>query len=88
MIIYINYLTIQSRPPPVLSVLAAINLLVLPVLPYEDTSSVDDYFDHLQSAIMVTCIIPHMSSDHIYIENEHGQLLYNDITEDTFCYSS
>ena len=56
-------MTIQLRPPPVLSVLAAINLLVLPVLPYEDKSSVDDYFDHLQSAIMVTCIIPHMSSD-------------------------
>ena len=52
-IIYINYLTIQLRPPPVLSVLAAINLnlLVLPVLPdepppYEEISSNGDYFDH------------------------------------------
>ena len=44
------------------------NLLVLPVLlegppPYEEISSNDDYFDHPQSVIMVTCIISHMSYD-------------------------
>ena len=51
--IYINYLTIQLRLPPVLSVLGTINLnlLVLLVLPdepppYEEISSNGDYFDH------------------------------------------
>ena len=57
MIIYINYLTIQLRPPSVLSVLAAINLLALQVLPnksppYEDISSNDDYFDCPQRVLL------------------------------------
>ena len=57
-IIYIKYLTIQLRLPPVLSVLGTINLnllvlLVLPdwPLPYQDISSNDVYFDHSQCDI-------------------------------------
>ena len=50
------------RPTPLLSAWAAINPLVLPVLPegsppYEEISSNDNYFDRPQSAIIVTCII-------------------------------
>ena len=57
------------RPTPVLSAWAAMNPLALPVLPegplpYEEISS-NDYFDHLQSAIMVISIASHMSCDNI-----------------------
>ena len=43
----------------------AINPLALPVLPegpppYEEISSNDYYYDRLQSAIIVTCIISHI----------------------------
>ena len=53
------------RQTPFLSVWAAINQYQLPVLlggplPYEEISSNDDYFDRLQSVIMVTCIISHV----------------------------
>ena len=63
-------MTIQLRPTPVLSAWASINPLALPVLPegpppYEEISSNDDYFDHLQSAMMVTCTISHVSADNI-----------------------
>ena len=45
---------------------------------------------NLQRSSIVTWSPPLFSSEntpilyHIYIENQHGQLLYNDITEDTY----
>ena len=65
------------RPTPILSAWAALNPLALPVLPegpppYEEISS-NDYFDHLQSAIMVNVLnyiyiyISHMSSDNVFL---------------------
>ena len=70
-------MTIQLRPTPVLSAWASINPLALPVLPegppsYEEISS-NDYFDHLQSAIMVNVLnyiyiyISHMSSENVFL---------------------
>ena len=69
------------RPTPVLSVCVAINLLALPVLPegppsYEEISS-NDYFDHLQSAIIVNYIylICHLIMSSLYIANSPREIL-------------